>query len=358
MPSALPAVPFTAAALVLVTLPHHWRVGNIATLSIIAWLTVYDLIYGINAVIWSGNVEIIAPVWCDIVTKIKIGADVGLPGCCLCMAKRLNRIAYGLEMSPRGRWHRTLDIMLCWGFPMLVMALHYIVQGHRFDIVENIGCLPAIYVSWPSLIILDLSAFIPALLALVFCLLALSKLIRRRLALVFVFHRPNPSLTPSRYIRLMIMTFFLGSWSAVLISISSSNEYITGVLPWVSWDFVHAGFSFIGQFTTDEISPSNLRSIYILWGAVPLSSLSFFLFFGLSMDAMKDYRACAAWVLRRPAPSPPILALNTTIVSESDFGYSSYGGRPGDPEKYGPGYGFGPGASLYMNKCLPALPSP
>ncbi|KAJ7087022.1 GPCR fungal pheromone mating factor, partial [Mycena epipterygia] len=66
---------------------------NIATLSIIAWLSLYDLTYGINAVIWEGNVDIIAPVWCDIVTKLKIGADVGLPGCCLCMAKQLNRIA-------------------------------------------------------------------------------------------------------------------------------------------------------------------------------------------------------------------------------------------------------------------------
>lgn len=52
--------------LVLVTIPHHWRVRNLATLSIIAWLSAYNLIYGIDAIIWAGNVDIVAPVWCDI----------------------------------------------------------------------------------------------------------------------------------------------------------------------------------------------------------------------------------------------------------------------------------------------------
>jgi hypothetical protein len=63
-----------------------------------------------------------------VVTKIKIGADAGLPGCCLCMAKQLNRIAYGLDMSPRGWKHRTLDTLLCWGLPVIVMALRALLS--------------------------------------------------------------------------------------------------------------------------------------------------------------------------------------------------------------------------------------
>ncbi|KAJ7191659.1 pheromone A receptor-domain-containing protein [Mycena pura] len=357
MPSALPALPFVAAALVLVTLPHHWRVGNIATLSIIAWLTVYDLISGINAIIWSGNADVIAPVWCDIVTKITVGAYVGLPCCCLCVAKRLNRIAYGIEMFPRGRWQRMLDIMVCWGLPMLVMAfVHYIVQGHRFDIVENIGCLSATYTSWPTIIIFSLPPMIAALLALFFCLLALSKLIRRRLALIFVFHRPNPALTPSRYIRLMAMAFFLGLWSTVVPITTSYHRYSRGLKPYVSFDFVHEDFSSIRQYTTDRIFPADLLTIYIIWGSIPLSSLPFFLLFGLSKDATKDYQACAAWVCRMVfrRSAPPILAVNTAIDSELDISCSSYGGHPGDTEKYGresfDDHDYGPGVSLYMNK--------
>ncbi|KAK7036238.1 fungal pheromone STE3G-protein-coupled receptor [Favolaschia claudopus] len=301
MPSASQAAPFVGLVLILLTLPHHWRVKNIATLSIIAWLSAYNLIFGVNAIIWDGNFENRAPVWCDIVTKIKIGADVALPGCVLCMAKRLNRIAYGLEMSPSGWRHRMLDFLLCWGFAFLVMALHIIVQGHRFDILENIGCIPAVYTSWPSIIILDLSGLIPAILALVFCGLTLLKLYRRRVAFRIALRNTQSSLTPSRFIRLMIMTFFLGTWSTVLISVSTYNEYYeTGLDPWTSWADVHFHFSYIGQYplSEDVFPPSVIRCTYVLWAAIPLSSLSFFLFFGVGKDAMKDYRASADWIRR------------------------------------------------------------
>jgi pheromone a factor receptor len=62
----LPIGAFLAAALVLVPLPWHWRARNVATLSLIAWLFVLNLIYGVNASIWAGNFKILVPVWCDI----------------------------------------------------------------------------------------------------------------------------------------------------------------------------------------------------------------------------------------------------------------------------------------------------
>ncbi len=64
----LPYIAFLAAALVLVPLPWHWRAGNVATLSMIFWLFLVDVIYGVDAVVWANNVEIVVPVWCDIST--------------------------------------------------------------------------------------------------------------------------------------------------------------------------------------------------------------------------------------------------------------------------------------------------
>ena len=64
----LPYLAFIAAALVLVPLPWHWRARNVATLSIIAWLFFVDIIYGVDAVVWRHNVNIVVPVWCDIST--------------------------------------------------------------------------------------------------------------------------------------------------------------------------------------------------------------------------------------------------------------------------------------------------
>jgi Pheromone A receptor len=62
----LPAGAFVAAALVLVPLPWHWRARNVATLAIIAWLFTVDVIYGINSLLWAGNVNEYALIWCDI----------------------------------------------------------------------------------------------------------------------------------------------------------------------------------------------------------------------------------------------------------------------------------------------------
>ena len=48
----LPYVAFFAAFLVLVTLPWHWRAKNVATLAMVAWLFVINVIYGVDAIIW------------------------------------------------------------------------------------------------------------------------------------------------------------------------------------------------------------------------------------------------------------------------------------------------------------------
>lgn len=66
MHAEFPYIAFLAASLVLVPLPWHWRAGNVATLSMIVWLFAVNIIYGVDALIWSRNVEVVAPVWCDI----------------------------------------------------------------------------------------------------------------------------------------------------------------------------------------------------------------------------------------------------------------------------------------------------
>ena len=59
----LPVVAFLAAFLVLVPLPLHWRARNIATLALIFWLFITDVIYGVNAIVWAGNVDDPIPIF-------------------------------------------------------------------------------------------------------------------------------------------------------------------------------------------------------------------------------------------------------------------------------------------------------
>jgi pheromone a factor receptor len=59
-------VAFIAAFSLLLPLPWHWRAGNVATLSIMFWLFLANMIYAIDAVIWSNSIDTVATVWCDI----------------------------------------------------------------------------------------------------------------------------------------------------------------------------------------------------------------------------------------------------------------------------------------------------
>ncbi|KAJ7657627.1 Rcb2.42 [Mycena polygramma] len=296
MSSALAISAFIASALVLVPLPWHLRTRNTATLSIILWLFILNLTYGANAVIWAGNADVAAPVWCDIVTKIKIGATFALPSSCLCLALQLHAIASSLKTVTRGPRGVILDLTLCFGLPILIMALHYIVQGHRFDIFEDFGCRPAMYISLPSLFLVDLPPVIAALLALVYCAMALFHFFRRRIAFTRTMEASDSGLTTSRYIRLMSMTMVLGTWNAIIISISTWATYGEGLRPWTSWSDVHFNFSRIQPYPIASIPEGILRLTYLLWAAVPISSLFFFFFFAFGNDAMKEYGHFFRWI--------------------------------------------------------------
>lgn len=204
---SLPAGAFLAAALVLVPLPWHWQARNIGTLSIIAWLFVVNMIYAINAIVWDANVNNPAPIWCDIselqnsllmlsrqtdiylATKLIIGANTALPLATMCVCKHLalvssKRVAR-LDHDDKRR-RMIFDAVICFGIPLIFMALRkflgsifarlnsphgttdYIVQGHRYDIVENFGCQPATYFSVEGIIIVLLPPLVLATATLVY----------------------------------------------------------------------------------------------------------------------------------------------------------------------------------------------
>lgn len=49
------------------------------------------------------------------------------------------------------RRRQYFDAFFCFGLPIIYMVLYFIVQNHRFDIIENYGCRPTVYYSIPSL---------------------------------------------------------------------------------------------------------------------------------------------------------------------------------------------------------------
>ncbi|KAJ7071635.1 Rcb2.42 [Mycena amicta] len=305
----LPIGAFLGAALVLVPLPWHWRARNVPTLSIIAWVFMSNIILGTNAIIWADNIHVVARVWCDISTKIRIGATMALPACCLCLCIHLERIASVRQVQTsidQKRRRMAFDFAMCWGLPILTMTLHYIVQGHRFDIIEDLGCLPAIYVSVAAILLLYTPILTVILLTLGFASTALYHFFRRRLTFARHLQDSGSSsgMTPSRYFRLMAMALVQMIWAT---AVTVSNMYITllpGIRPWVSWENVHSNFSRVGVFPRVFI-PQNIWSsaIFAFW-AIPITSALFFVFFAFGQDAVKEYKAVFGLV-RKVVRLPP-----------------------------------------------------
>ncbi|KAF7366083.1 Pheromone receptor [Mycena venus] len=317
MPGALPIIAFISFALVLIPLPIHQKSRNVPLLSIIAWLAISNVTYGINSAIWNGNVRIEDLVWCDISTKLKIGSEIALPASAFALALQVYRITLQKNRLPFGH-----ELLICFGVPILIMSLHTIVQGHRFDIYEDFGCTPAVYVSIPSIFILDIPPLVFSTLAFIFCSLAIMNFARQRMAFSrMVKDSRNPGLSKARYVRLMLITLILGVWNALVISLTRSSAYRNGLLPWVSWDDVHADFwSFEGsQYRLDDIPGDVLVWVYLGWFSVPVTSLFVFLLFSFGEEAAKDYRTWVSWVettvFRRKSGSPSMFATKSSVGS-------------------------------------------
>lgn len=141
----LPVVAFLTAFLVVIPLPWHWRARNVATVALMLWLFVVDIIYGVNAIIWAGNVNNPIPVWCDIgmpwsslclctpfltniyaATKILVGASYALPLCTLCICKHLEAVSSPRPVSyaAKDKYQRIIfETVMCFGVPAIFMAL-------------------------------------------------------------------------------------------------------------------------------------------------------------------------------------------------------------------------------------------
>jgi pheromone a factor receptor len=56
------------------------------------------------------------------------------------------------------------EIVICVIFPLMMLPLAYVVQGHRYDILEHTGCSIPVYFSWLGFVI---RTFVPCFVCLV-----------------------------------------------------------------------------------------------------------------------------------------------------------------------------------------------
>ncbi|CAE6467716.1 unnamed protein product [Rhizoctonia solani] len=336
MRTELPVVSFICTVLVLIPLPWHWRARNIGTLSLIFWLSSINLTRGINAVIWGGKTIDYAPVWCDICTKLVIGANWGFSASTVCISRYLAQVSspHHTVANVTDRRRRIIfEIFMCVVLPLIAMALHYVVQGHRFDILEDFGCNPTTYVSVAALCLVYLPSLVLALITLVYSGIALRWFVHRRAQFQAVLQSNNSGLTTSRYLRLIALSItemlFATAMTIFVLVITLEDN---GLRPWVSWDFVHSDWLRVDQFAK-ALSPQYFWDRYLLtWYMVPITSIAFFAFFGFGQEAKEEYLRSFHFIKTkifriktRPQPVLPISAhggidtINSTIGTSADL---------------------------------------
>ncbi|KIL64378.1 hypothetical protein M378DRAFT_163415 [Amanita muscaria Koide BX008] len=299
-----PAFALIGFVLVLIPLPWHFQAWNSGTCLFMIWTALGCLNFFINSIIWHNNVVDWAPIWCDISTRLSIGVSVATPAASLCINRRLYNIASctTAPITPAQKRRAVLiDLLIGLGIPALQMPLQFVVQGHRYDIWEDVGCYsttvntPLAYplsFLWPNII---------GLVSAVYSILILRAFLRRRAEFSQVLSC-NSALSFNRYLRLML----LATLEIVInVPISSYGLYLNAtkvpIYPWNGWSDLHFDWYKINAYPA-FLWRSNKSLVATLelsrWSPI-ICAFVFFSFFGFAQEARKNYRALLFSVTKR-----------------------------------------------------------
>ncbi|KAG6328748.1 hypothetical protein ID866_10342 [Astraeus odoratus] len=281
---AFPTLAFVGAILVLVPFPWHLQAWNSGTCLYMIWTALGLLNMAVNSIVWRSSVMNYAPVWCDI-----FGVAVAIPSASLCINRRLYKIA---TVSTVKRRAVLVDLCIGIGIPIVQMALQYIVEGHRYNIFEEIGCYPATYnvtLAYPLSIVWPL---VIGLASAIYCILTLRAFMKRRAQFNELVSSAT-SLTISRYFRLMalatteiICTIPITAYGIYL------NVTLSPIQPWKGFADAHYNYSHIGQYPSViwRSNPQNVASTELTRWSLVFCAFVFFGFFGFADEARKHYR--------------------------------------------------------------------
>ncbi|KAL0577585.1 a-factor receptor [Marasmius crinis-equi] len=211
------------------------------------------------------------------------------------------------------------DLMICLGIPILEMILHYIPQGHRFDIFEDLGCYPSVYNTWVAFILVWLWPLIIAIADTVYCVLNLIQINRKCNVDLLISVKDDKSLDKQIYWRLTIVATLTSAGSLGLSIFSLVQNLLKlEIRPWINWEDTHLEFS---QVELYPALPSQGNTTKLDRWFVVVCAFLFFALFGTSREATRNYRAVFATIcpwkgLQKRATATE---LHTTDYSESQI---------------------------------------
>ncbi|KAH8984401.1 STE3-domain-containing protein [Lactarius deliciosus] len=324
---------FSFIGFLLCAIPLYWllEAWNVGTCLYIVWAGLGCLNFFINSVIWNSSVANVAPVWCDISTRFIVGLQVGLPAALLVINRRLFKIVSStavVKTTAEKRRALFVDLAIGLGIPLIQMPvaspflidfIELVVEGHRFDIFEEIGCFQNTYNvplafplvhTWPVIISYY---FYHILCPYNTSILESSQRIKGT-------QGSNLNLNYARYMRLIAL-----SSTQLLLTLPFSlfnlyiNAHVIPVQRWISWEDTHFNYSHVTQFSSSHWRADVLHSMGIeatRWTVIPCAFL-FFAFFGFAEEARKNYRLAYSSVRSR------LRLGNVSTKSANTFPHSS-----------------------------------
>ncbi|KAG9227017.1 hypothetical protein CCMSSC00406_0008989 [Pleurotus cornucopiae] len=301
---------FLAFLLVLSPLPWHIQSWNTGTCFYMFWCALGCLIHFINAIVYDGTLEVQSAIWCEMSGRLGAATSYGIPAAVLCINRRLFIISRGgSHQTPSRRKMVIADIAIAVLIPAVLTCLISLPQGHRSDLLEDIGCLQPYYNTVPAIMIQGLPPLLIGLASGVYGVLNVRVLYSRQSELKRLLSAGNITIDFSEYYRL----FCLGTIDAIFtIPLATWTMYTlmthTPFRPWI-WADVKLNYNSIWLLPRPYWeSYSSVQFKVGQWFNV-LCALVFFAFFGCSKEARARYRRVILWTIKpiyKPKPPPQI----------------------------------------------------
>ncbi|QRV93607.1 STE3-type pheromone receptor [Ceratobasidium sp. AG-Ba] len=247
----------------------------------------------INSIVWANNVRDPAPVWCDISSRFIIGISGGIEASSLCIQRRLYRIASikeAIALKESDRKEITINLAIGIGLPFLMILLFYIVQANRYVIVEGRGCWPGAYPTPLTIPMIQTWPVLISLVALGYAALTIREFMRTH-QFSRVLSESGTDLKLSRFFRLMAL-----SATEIICGLPLSLYFlVTSALSvpheWVSWQKIHEFINDVDVIHWKYVDRRARITFELNRWAVPGCAFLFFLFFGLSGEAVRKYKS-------------------------------------------------------------------
>lgn len=246
-----------------------------------------NISYIVSAAVWSEENFMVrwnGKGWCDVITKLQVGANVGISCAVTTIIYNLHIILRADSVLPDVNSWRKIgrDLALCLVTPIMVMGFSYLLQGCRFGIARYNGCVNLLSPTWVTTVLYTMWALIWSSIAAIYASSVLYIFYKKRKDVRDILHCTNSKLNLTRFGRLLVFCFLI----------------ILVMFPLSIYAVVEDVQKFHGRYNFRELHAKPLwdiipkfdagKSLFSVWLYVLMSYLVF-LIFGLGDDALRMY---------------------------------------------------------------------